>query len=63
MALSREEIARRYGTAIFDFAKDQDKTELMFKELTELKKAVQAEPRLCRFSAILSLTAKKRKIS
>ncbi len=45
MALSREEIARRYGTAIFDFAKDQDKTELMFKELTELKKAVQAEPR------------------
>ncbi|MGN1407911.1 ATP synthase F1 subunit delta [Lactobacillus sp.] len=45
MALSREEIARRYGTAIFDFAKDQGKTELMFKELTELKKAVQAEPR------------------
>ena len=51
MALSREETARRYGTAIFDFAQDTDKVADFYKELTALKQAAEAEPR---FVAVLS---------
>ena len=45
MALSREETARRYGTAIFDFAQDTNKVADFYKELTALKQAAEAEPR------------------
>lgn len=51
MALSREETARRYGTAIFDFAQDTDKVAEFYEELTALKQAAEAEPR---FVAVLS---------
>lgn len=46
MSLSREEIARRYGTAAFEYAKDMNKLDAFFEELTELKKAAIEEPRL-----------------
>lgn len=60
MALSREETARRYGIAIFDFAKDSGKTEFMYSELTELKKAVQAEPRFVQVLSNPVLDAKQK---
>ena len=60
MALSREETARRYGTEIFDFAKDSGKTELMYSELTELKQAVQAEPRFVQVLSNPVLDAKQK---
>lgn len=46
MALSREEIAARYGAALFGFAKDQDALDSVYAEMQALKKAVEANPQL-----------------
>lgn len=44
MALSREEIAARYGTALFGFAEDSKVLDDVYEEVGELKKAVEANP-------------------
>lgn len=44
MALSREEIAARYGAALFGYAQDMKVIDPVYDELQELKKAVQANP-------------------
>lgn len=41
MALSREEIAARYGVALFGYAQDMKVLDSMHDELQELKKAVE----------------------
>ena len=46
MALSREEIANRYGSALFGYAQDMRALETVYDDLQELKKAVQANPRI-----------------
>lgn len=44
MALSREEIAARYGAAMFGYAQDMKVLDSVHDELAELKVAVQANP-------------------
>ncbi|RVU71269.1 MULTISPECIES: ATP synthase F1 subunit delta [Lactobacillus] len=44
MALSREEIAARYGAALFGYAQDMKVLDQVFAELQELQKAVKANP-------------------
>lgn len=44
MALSREELAARYGVALFDYAQDMKVLEPMHDELQELKLAVEENP-------------------
>lgn len=38
MALSREEIANRYGSALFGYAQDMRALETVYDDLQELKK-------------------------
>lgn len=45
MALSREEIAERYGSAILDYAKDENVLDSFHEELQILKEAVKENPR------------------
>ena len=40
MALSREELAARYGTALFDYAQDMNVIDSVAEELNELKEAI-----------------------
>lgn len=44
MALSRDELAARYGTALFDYAQDMNVIDSVAEELNELKKAVKTTP-------------------
>ena len=44
MALSREEIAARYGAALFGYAQDMKVLDPMFYQLQELKKAIEENP-------------------
>lgn len=37
MALSREEIAARYGAALFGYAQDNDALDTVYNEMVELK--------------------------
>lgn len=46
MALSREEIAARYGAALFGYAQDMKVLDQVSLEMQELKKAVQANPKI-----------------
>lgn len=41
MALSREEIAARYGTALFGFAEDNKVLDDVYEEVGELKKLLR----------------------
>lgn len=51
MALSREEIAARYGVALFDYAQDNKVLDTVYDEMLALKKAVIENPK---FISILS---------
>ena len=51
MALSREEIAARYGTALFGYAQDNKVLDTVYDEMMELKKAAVANPK---FISVLS---------
>ena len=51
MALSREEIAARYGTALFGYAQDNKVLDTVYDEMMELKKAAVASPK---FISVLS---------
>lgn len=46
MALSREEIAARYGAALFGFAQDQNTLDDIYQEMMSLKKAIAQNPQL-----------------
>ncbi|MDF7638775.1 ATP synthase F1 subunit delta [Lactobacillus sp. ESL0791] len=46
MALSKEEIATRYGTALVGYAQDMNALDPVFDDLQELKKAVVANPQI-----------------
>ncbi|CCI85458.1 F0F1 ATP synthase subunit delta [Lactobacillus pasteurii DSM 23907 = CRBIP 24.76] len=51
MALSREDIAMRYGQALFDFAKEKGSLDTVYEELGELRLAIKENPN---FITILS---------
>ncbi|WP_288557151.1 ATP synthase F1 subunit delta [uncultured Lactobacillus sp.] len=51
MALSREEIAARYGTALFGYAQDNKVLDTVYDEMMELKKAAVTNPK---FISVLS---------
>ncbi|BAQ57447.1 ATP synthase F1 subunit delta [Lactobacillus acetotolerans] len=65
MALSREEIANRYGSALFGYAQDMRALETVYDDLQELKKAVQANPRILTILSdpILNGDEKKKSLS
>lgn len=44
MALSKEEIAARYGAALFGYAQDMKALDKVYDELQELRKAMKANP-------------------
>lgn len=46
MALSREEIAARYGAALFGFAQDQNALDDIHEEMAALDQAVNSNPQL-----------------
>ncbi|WEV42923.1 ATP synthase F1 subunit delta [Lactobacillus sp. ESL0684] len=46
MALSREEIAARYGTALFEYAQDMNALETVYEDLQELAVAVDENPQI-----------------
>lgn len=46
MALTREEIAARYGNALFDYAQDMNALDEVHTDLQELRKAVSANPKI-----------------
>lgn len=46
MALSREEVAARYGAALFGYAQDNKALDTVYDEMMELKKAVNANPQI-----------------
>ena len=45
MALSREEVAARYGTALFGYAQDNKVLDTVYDEMMALKKAAIANPK------------------
>ena len=49
MALSDQTIAKRYGKALFESAKEADVLEETGLELAQLKQVLQAEPRFVSF--------------
>ena len=51
MALSREEVAARYGTALFGYAQDNKVLDTVYDEMMALKKAAIANPK---FISVLS---------
>ena len=46
MALSREELAARYGTALFGYAQDVKMLDSIHDELKELKQAIEENPKI-----------------
>ncbi|RHW49167.1 ATP synthase F1 subunit delta [Lactobacillus bombicola] len=46
MALSKEEIAARYGTALFDYAQDMHAEDTVHEDLVELLKAISTYPQI-----------------
>ena len=62
MALSTEEIAARYGTALFDYAEDMDALETVHADLQELAQAVSDYPQILQaFSDPIFNSAEKAK--
>lgn len=61
MALSKDQIANRYGKALFGFAQDRDCLEPLHDEVAVLLKVVQANPDFIRMmnDPILALPEKK----
>lgn len=61
MSLSREEIASRYGMALFEYAKENAKLALVHDEVDELIKVLQENPKfeLLMASPLLSSNDKK----
>ena len=46
MALDKQTIAKRYGKALFETAKEQDVLTETSSELAQIKQVLQAEPQL-----------------
>lgn len=65
MALTREEIAARYGTALFDYAQDMNALEEVHVDLQELRQAVSANPKILSVFSdpIFNSTEKKKSLS
>ncbi|BDR60365.1 ATP synthase F1 subunit delta [Lactobacillus xylocopicola] len=65
MALSKEEIAARYGTALFDYAQDMKALEAVHADLQELRQALSAHPQILQVFSdpILNTTEKKKALS
>ena len=61
MALSREEIAARYGTALFDYAQDMNAIDSVNSELNELKIAVDANPSILNMLSDPIMSTKEKK--
>lgn len=61
MALSREEIAARYGTALFGFAEDNKVLDDVYEEVGELKKAVEANPAIIGVMSDLVLNGEEKR--
>jgi len=61
MALSREEIAARYGTALFGYAQDNKVLDSVYDEMVELKKAVVATPQVINVLSDPILNSKDKK--
>lgn len=61
MALSREEIAARYGTALFDYAQDMNAIDSVNSELSELKIAVNANPSILNMLSDPIMSTKEKK--
>lgn len=49
MALDKQTIAKRYGKALFETAKEQDVLTETSSELAQIKQVLQAEPQLVDF--------------
>ena len=65
MALSREEIVARYGTALFNYAQDMNALDTVKEELCELRKAVCTNPQILSVFSdpILNSDEKKKSLS
>jgi len=61
MALSREEIAARYGAALFGYAQDNDALDTVYNEMVELKKAAEANPQIISVLSDPILSSKDKK--
>lgn len=61
MALSREEIAARYGAALFGYAQDSKVLDTVYEEMVELKKAVTANPKIISVLSDPILSSKDKK--
>ena len=61
MALSREEVAARYGAALFDYAQDNKVLDSVYDEMVELKKAVVATPQVINVLSDPILNSKDKK--
>lgn len=61
MALSREEIAARYGAALFGYAQDNKVLDTVHDEMLELKKAAIANPKIISVLSDPILSSKDKK--
>lgn len=61
MALSREEVAARYGAALFGYAQDNKVLDNVYDEMLELKKAVLANPQIISVLSDPILSSKDKK--
>ena len=61
MALSREEVAARYGAALFGYAQDNKVLDSVYDEMVELKKAVVATPQVINVLSDPILNSKDKK--
>lgn len=55
MALSRQTIAKRYGKALFETAKEKDVLEQTAKELAQIKQVLRSEPQFVEFMTSASI--------
>lgn len=63
MALSREEIASRYGAALFGYAKDMKAVEPVWTEMQQLKQAVKENKGILKMLSDPILSKKEKKVS
>lgn len=65
MALTREEVAARYGTALFAYAQDMNSLDTVYADLRELYQAVSDNPQILKVLSdpILNSLEKKKSLS
>jgi len=61
MALSKAEIAARFGTALFDYAEDMAALDTVHADMQELAEAISNYPQILKFLATQFLIVPKKR--